>query len=106
MSCPPRIWNGLYNIYLNKLRQGHDEMKALQHVAQCLELNSMSCNWWRPHECVVMDFAKRLAITCEAHFVESYGTTEVGAIAEDSKPRSNVSVRLRENGATTSENSK
>ena len=97
MSCPPRIWNGLYNIYLNKLRQGHDEMKALQHVASMFGTRIKCLATGGGHtSAVVMDFAKRLAITCEAHFVESYGTTEVGAIAEDSKPRSNVSVRLRE----------
>lgn len=97
MSCPPRIWNGLYNLYLNKIREGLEEREALKYVASMFgtRIQHLATGGGMTSS-VVMDFARRLAILCEAHFVESYGTTEVGAIAENSKPRSNVSVRLRQ----------
>jgi long-chain acyl-CoA synthetase len=94
MSCPPRIWNGLFNICL-KEKEKRGEKEALKCVASMFGTRIKTiATGGGVTSLIVMDFAQRLANCCGAHFMESYGTTEVGAIAENSKPRPNVYVRL------------
>eukprot|EP00466_Bigelowiella_natans_P004133 jgi/Bigna1/69484/fgenesh1_pg.9_\ len=129
MSCPPRIWNGLFHIYQQHLKMaemttpqkddekedvGDDskqeffknaateaERKLVIEEAAKDKIRSMFgervmflATGGAPTREEVKQFAR--SIFPDATFVDSYGTTECGAISSNGKPiwSKNVQVRL------------
>ena len=85
MSCPPRIWNGLYYLYQEKLRECGDPRSAKLEIAKLFgpRMRSMATGG-APTNTTVKAFAKSFSrIITDFTFTESYGATECGAIARD-----------------------
>eukprot|EP00727_Mastigamoeba_balamuthi_P013447 m51a1_g8725 hypothetical protein (1426) ;mRNA; r:181307-186364 len=96
IACPPRIWNGLYFVYRQRLAaNGGDERAAREHVAGLFGTRLAFCvTGGAPTSPEVLSFARSL-FPCGVAFHESYGTTEAGGITEDGLPMHGVELRLR-----------
>jgi len=114
MSCPPRIWNGLFHIYRQLCNSslgrfispccdarelGNAELKvrekALDYIRRMFGSRvQFLATGGAPTREEVVTFAKSLFPS--ATFVDSYGTTEAGAIASNGRPiwSKHVQVRL------------
>jgi len=102
MSCPPRIWNGLYYIFQQvckrRLTEGLSPTKADENALNYIReffgpRVSFLATGGAPTRPDVIEFARRLFP--KAKFVDSYGTSESGAITSNGNPVWSKGVKVR-----------
>eukprot|EP01130_Rhizamoeba_saxonica_P011249 TRINITY_DN4667_c0_g1_i1.p2 TRINITY_DN4667_c0_g1~~TRINITY_DN4667_c0_g1_i1.p2 ORF type:complete len:468 (+),score=103.99 TRINITY_DN4667_c0_g1_i1:1348-2751(+) len=90
---PPRIWNGLYNLYLSLLKESQSKEKSLDHIRNLIGNRVLHiATGGSPSSPMVLDWVSELFP--DVPFAESYGCTECGGIAMNGTVMEGVEVKL------------
>eukprot|EP00933_Yihiella_yeosuensis_P030246 TRINITY_DN23913_c0_g1_i1.p1 TRINITY_DN23913_c0_g1~~TRINITY_DN23913_c0_g1_i1.p1 ORF type:complete len:968 (-),score=206.74 TRINITY_DN23913_c0_g1_i1:338-3082(-) len=86
MACPPNIWGGLEEKFQAACKAGCSRVEAFTKVASAFggRVKTLATGG-SPTPPALRSFAERLASSAGATLVDSYGTTESGAIAADGR---------------------